>query len=440
MRFRALIPALRRLAVLPVVPADAERSSARAGALSRRRSFLLSRNLLFPVALIASALLGSWFPQFSAPLRAWFTFKEQSPSEATGTKAVEGLVRLTAEQIAAAKIITAEARAGALTRTITAPAMVMADPDRVGRVAAKVAGTVAELRKKLGDSVAKGEVIAVIDSREVADAKSEYLAAVVNHDLQNTLFQREKGLFEKKITAEQLFLKAQTAFAEAKLRLDLARQKLASLDLSDAEIAALPQQPVRDLRRKEIHAPIAGKVIERRVNLGQPVGGEGQEKELYVLADLSTVWADLSVPIADLADIREKQPVALMHGDETARGKTVFISPMLNHETHSGRVIASFDNHDFGLRPGTAMTARIALAERKVPLEVPRAALQMINGEPVVFVRTPDGFVKRRVETGKSDDDSIEIVSGLKPGEAVAASNTFVLKGEIGKAELDSLD
>ncbi|PWB82649.1 MAG: efflux transporter periplasmic adaptor subunit [Methylocystaceae bacterium] len=423
---------------MSVVPTEAGGRPARApGALLRKgASSLRSRNLLILAALVASALAGSWFPEISAPFRS----ASKAPAPAASQTAVEGLVKLTAEQIAAAKIEISTAGPGVLTRDIVTPALVMADPDRVGRVAAKVAGTVAELRKKLGDSVEKGEVVAVIDSREVADAKSEYLAAVVNYDLQNTLFQREKGLFEKKITAEQLYLKAQTAFTEAKLRVDLARQKLAALDLSDSEIATLPKQPVRDLRRKDIHATVSGKVIERRANVGQPVGGEGQEKELYVLADLTSVWTELSVPIAVLPDIREKQLVRLSHGGEAEEGRIVFISPMLNHETHSGRVIARFDNKDSALRPGTVMTARIALAEKPARVKVPRTALQTVGGEPAIFVRTPDGFVKRKVETGESDDGAIEILSGLDAGETFAATNTFLLKSELGKAELETLD
>ena len=74
----------------------------------------------------------------------------------------------------------------------------------------------------------------------------------------------------------------------------------------------MPGQAVAALRRKEIRAPISGRVIERLVNLGQPVGGEGQAKELYVLADLSVVEADLAVPAADLGSIREKQRVRLI--------------------------------------------------------------------------------------------------------------------------------
>lgn len=404
----------------------------------------LFRKLVPVVAIAASALAGSWFPQISAPLRSVFshsTSGSRAPDEQAGQKAAEGLVKLTPEQISAAGIDTTPAGPGVLEQRIVAPALVTADPDRIGRVAAKVVGTVAELRKKLGDAVEKGEVIAVIDSREVADAKSEYLAAMVHYNLQSTLFQREKGLFEKKITAEQLFLRAQTAFTEAKLRVDLARQKLASLDLSESEIAALPQQPVGDLRRKEIRAPIAGRVIERRVNIGQPVGGEGQDKELYVLADLSVVWADVSVPVADLPLVREKQPVylAILDG-RNLEGRVVFVSPVLNQDTRSAKVVASFANHDFALRPGSLLTARVALAEIRVGVKVPRAAVQMVTGEPSVFVRTEDGFVKRKVETGAADDEFVEIVSGVAPGEQIATTNTFVLKADLGKGELESLD
>lgn len=442
MRLRTPILFLRRLAVLTVVPADADgRPSGGAHALSKlAASPPRARRLLFAAALVASAALGSWFPQISAPLRSLFASTDKA-SDLAGAKAVEGLVKLSPEQIAATKIETIRVEGGSLTRDILAPAVVAVDPDRIGRVAAKVAGTVAELRKRLGDAVEKGEVVAIIDSREVAEAKSEYLAATVNHDLQNALFQREKGLFEKKIVAEQSFLRARTVFEEAKLRVELARQKLAALDLSETEIAALPKQPVGDLRRKEIRAPSSGRVIERRANLGQPVGGEGQEKELFVIADLSVVWADVAVAIADLPDVREAQRVRLSHGaEEEAEGRIVFISPMLDHETHSGRVVAGFANGDFALRPGTSMTARITLAEKPVGVKVPRKALQSVDGEPVVFVRTQDGFVMRKVETGEADNEAIEIVSGLEPGETVAATQTFILKAELGKGRLEGLD
>jgi cobalt-zinc-cadmium efflux system membrane fusion protein len=133
--------------------------------------------------------------------------------------------------------------------------------------------------------------------------------------------------------------------------------------------------------------------------------------------------------------------VRLAHGDEEeAEGRIVFIRPTIDHETHSGRAIASFSNAEQTLRPGAAMTARVFLAEREARVRVPRSALLSFEGEPVVFVRAPDGFVKRKVAAGESDRDWIEIVSGLEPGEDVAATNAFVLKAELGKTRLEGLD
>ncbi len=403
------------------------------------RTPIMSRYALLALIVLASALAGSWFPQISAPIKAVIgsLTGAKSPDESAAKKGGEGVVILTPEQIAAAHIGTARVEGGALTRRIVVPAAITPDPDRIGRVAAKVSGTVAELRKKLGDSVQKGEVIAIIDSREVADAKSDYLAALANYNLQDLIYQREKGLFDKKIIAEQMFLRTKTTFTEAKLRVDLARQKLATLDVSEAEIDALPGQAVAALRRKEIRAPISGRVIERLVNLGQPVGGEGQAKELYVLADLSVVEADLAVPAADLGSIHEKQRVRLTTpGGRSYDGEVVFINAMITPETRTGHVIASFPNADFGLHPGSLLNAEIALERTAVKAKVPRSALQMINGERTVFIRTPEGFVGRKVDVGAGDDDSVEILSGLAPGDEIAVSNTFVLKAELGKNDI----
>lgn len=397
-----------------------------------RRS-LASRWLLLSAAILAAAYLGSRFPQLWAPLRSIFPPKAQV-AEPVEQEAPESVINLTHEQIAAANIGTARAGPGLIKRQVTVPAALKPEPDHVARVAAKVSGVIAEMRKKLGDEAQKGETIAVVDSREVADAKSEYLAALANYDLQSQLFQREKGLFEKKITAEQLFLKAKATFTEAKLRLDLARGKLAALDLSDREISALPSQPISRLREKEIYAPIKGRVIERLASLGQPVTGESQ---LYVLADLSEVEADLAVPIADLTSVREGQPVALKAPDgRSFQGRVRVVNAMITPETRTGDVLATFKNPDRALRPGVLLNAEITLEQSPAKVLVPRAAIQLVKNEPVVFVRVKDGFEKRVVELGGGDESSVEVVKGLKAGEMIAVANSFVLKAEAGKSEI----
>lgn len=393
----------------------------------------MQRNVPLAIAIVLSLATGAALPVLYNRLTAPATNPTKT-ADAAAEAANAALIRLTPAQIATAKIETVKVGPGALARRITVPATIKPDPDQLARVAAKVSGVVAEMRKRLNAEVARNETIAVIDSREVADAKSEYLAAAVNFDLQTQLFQREKRLFERGITAEVLFLKAKAAYTEAKLRNDLARQKLAALDLSEAEIAALSSQSIERLRQKEIRAPIAGRVIERLVNIGQPVTAETQ---IYVLADLSVVEADLAIPLSSLASIRQGQPVTLSTPDgRRVEGQVSIISAIVTPETRTGHVVASFKNADFALNPGVLVNAEIALAQAPVGMLIPRIAIQTIHNEPTVFVKVADGFEKRIVETGDGDDAAVEIIKGLKPGEIIAVANSFVLKAEAGKNEI----
>lgn len=356
-----------------------------------------------------------------------------------GEEEAEGAIHLSAAQIEAANIEVATVQAGSLARRFSVPGIVTLNADRVARIPAMVVGTVADLRKRLGDEVAEGEVIAVLESREVAEAKSEYLAAVVNFDLQKTLFEREQSLWEKKITAEQQFLRARATFTEAELQADLARQKLSALDVDEEEAAALREPSGITLRQKEIRSPIAGRVVERLVDLGAPVGGEGQAKELYVVADLSSVWVELTVPTSHIDGIREGQKVVISVGGTEKRtdGKIIFISPTLDQETRSARVIAEIDNKELAWRPGSFVSAEIITEEEPVDLAVPQAAVQRLEGGQVVFVRTPEGFATREVALGRSDAQVTEVISGLQPGETIAVENTFILKAELGKGEAE---
>jgi membrane fusion protein, heavy metal efflux system len=350
----------------------------------------------------------------------------------------EGLIRLSTEQIAALRIEAAPAGPGNLLRTVRVPGNVTMDSDRIGHVPAKVIGTVVELRKRLGDVVQKGEVVAYLESREVADAKSEFLTAGANLELQTTLFERERSLFEKKISAEQQFLRAENAFSLSKLRYDLARQKLSALDVDEAEIAELPKQPVANMRRYALRSPIAGRVIERRVDLGAPVGGDQQEKEIYVVADLSSVWVELVTSAPDLALLKAGDDITIEDASRAkAVGKIIFISPMVSKETRTTRVIVSLDNADGRWRPGSFIGASIPVDRRAVPLLLPRSSIQTVDGKLTAFVQVPEGFEARAVQAGTMTEDAVEVTGGLKPGEVVAVLNTFVLKSDLGKAKAD---
>jgi cobalt-zinc-cadmium efflux system membrane fusion protein len=351
----------------------------------------------------------------------------------------QGAIKLSDQQIAAAGIEVKPAEEGNLTRRRFVPGTIVPAGDRIGRVAVRLLGTVAELRKRLGDPVEQNEVVAVIESREVADAKSEYLATRVTDELQQTLFARATSLWQGKVVTENDYLRARASAQDARVKFDSARQKLFTLGLSEEQIADLPNQPAASLRRQELRSPIAGRIAERRVDLGALVGREGQESELYVVVDLSELWVDLAVPPADLPVIREGQDIAVAvgTGGERAPARIIFVSPLLDRDTRAARVVASLANPDHLFRPGSFVTAEIPLSQDHAEVLVPKAALQTIDGERVVFVRNERGFEARQVATGREDDRSVEIVSGLFAGEAIAVSNTFVLKAELGKAKAE---
>jgi cobalt-zinc-cadmium efflux system membrane fusion protein len=118
---------------------------------------------------------------------------------------------------------------------------------------------------------------------------------------------------------------------------------------------------------------------------------------------------------------------------DATTGKIVFVSPLLDKETRTARVVAVIENPDGRWRPGSFVTAAIAIEERAAPVVAPFSAVQTVEGRKAVFVRTKDGFEKRDVVLGQRDGQSVEIVSGLDAGETIAVSNTFSLKAELSK-------
>jgi cobalt-zinc-cadmium efflux system membrane fusion protein len=398
---------------------------------------MINRLVVAIAALAAGMAIGSFVPELSQRLRLAAGTSAPTLAEAkTAPGDSAEIVKLSAEEIAAAGIGIAPAQSGTIAHRLVVPGTIIPHADRIARVAAKLSATVAELRKKPGDPVAKDEVIAVLESREVAESKSEYLAARLNADLTSDLYERDKVLWDKRVTSEQMLLRSRGAAVQAKMKLDIARQKLFALGLTDAELAALPTLPEHLLRRQEIRAPMAGRIVERKVDLGMAVGRDNLESELFVIADVDPCWVELSVSPGDLALVREGQAVTISARGltETAEARIVFISPMLDKETRAARVVAEIANKDGIWRPGSFVTAAIAFAQQPVALVIPAAAIQTMDAGPVAFVRTREGFAKRPLVLGRSDADVVEVVSGLRPGETVAVRNTFPLKAELMKA------
>lgn len=352
--------------------------------------------------------------------------EEHGHEDEESEHAEEGVIPLSGEQITAAGIKAVKVDPGILSREVTVPGKIVAAADRMAQIVPKASGTVTEARKNLGDMVEKGEVMALIESREMAESMAEYLAAKRAEELARTTFNREKSLWEKKITAEQDYLNARNAHQEAGIRLDLAKQKLRALG-QEGDIS-------QDSRFYELKSPLAGRVIDRELTLGEYVD---VTHAAYTVADLSVVWVETAIAPGDLPFVKEGQAVTVIGSGGKANGKLIFVSPAIDPETRAAKAIVELDNAQGTWRPGEFANASIATSAQNVALIIPKEALQTIEGKPVLFVQTAKGFEKREVTTGREDSRHIEILSGVTAGEAIAMGNTFTLKAELGKSEAE---
>lgn len=347
----------------------------------------------------------------------------------------EGVIALSAEQITAADIKVAVLGAGTLAREVNVPGKIVAAADRMAKIVPKVGGTVTEAKKNLGDTVKKGEVLALIESREMAEAVADYLAAKRSEELARTTFAREKGLWQKKITAEQDYLNAKNAQQAAQIQLDLTRQKLQALGHDAEMLKAFDTVEAADrLRFHELRSPFDGRVIGREMMLGEYVDAT---HSAFTVADLSIVWVETAIAPGDLPFVKEGQSANIMGSGGKATGKLIFVSPAIDPETRAAKAIIELENKDGTWRPGEFANAAIATSAQEVELIIPKESVQTIEGKPVVFVRTEAGFEKRDVVTGREDSRHVEVISGITKGESLAVSGTFTLKAELGKAEAE---
>ncbi len=215
----------------------------------------------------------------------------------------------------------------------------------------RVSGIVRQVRKSLGDPVKDGEIMAVIESRELAAAKATYLAAIEREKLAQANFAREEGLWRKKVTSEQEYLDARQALAETRIEKSSAEQQLHALGFSDAYLKELPEQADATYTRYEIRAPFAGTIIEKHLTLGENVNADS---EVFTIADLSTVWVDINVYQKDLPKIRKGQKVVIEAGHDipAATGTIAWLGPLVGEATRTAKARVILPNPDRGAAPG----------------------------------------------------------------------------------------
>jgi len=325
------------------------------------------------------------------------------------------------------------AASGILQSDLSLPGEIALDANRVVHVVPRLTGVAKQVLKNLGDTVAKGEVLAQIDSRALADVKSGYLAALARRGLAQTRYTREKELYGKKISPADDYLSAKQALAEEDINIRAAEQSLQALGLSTEAIASVRDRSDATLTEYSLISPIDGTIIEKHLNTGEFVD---EQADAFVLADLTQVWVSVVVYAADLRNIREGQEVIVRSEDLgiEAVGKVAYIGALVGEQTRTGKATVELPNPEGRWRPGLFVSVAVAQDQFTVPVAVPMDAVQTLKDESVVFVREGDALEARPVKLGRNDGKHVEILEGLKAGEMYVSENSFLVKADIEKA------
>lgn len=189
------------------------------------------------------------------------------------------------------------------------------------------------------------------------------------------------------------------------------------------------------MRDYPITAAIDGVVTRREANTGEQTNG----RTLLVIEDLSTVWVELALFPRDLQQVRVGQAVRISGNsrDIVGEGVVSYIAPTGNTSSQTVVARVPLSNPRQRWTPGQFVVGDITLSETSVPLLVSSAALQTVDGRPVIFVQDNGGFEPRPVQPGRSDSHSTEILDGLGGGETYVAKNSFILKAELGKEDAE---
>ncbi|HET7062483.1 MAG TPA: efflux RND transporter periplasmic adaptor subunit [Nitrosospira sp.] len=308
------------------------------------------------------------------------------------------------------------------------PGEIVFNEHTIVQVVPRLPGIVTAVYRHHGQHVEKGDALAVIDSQMLAELRSQYLVAQKRLGLARTTFEREKRLWEEKITAKQDYLTAQELLTEAEIAVELAAVKLRSLGVR-------PETNGRgeNLARFQILAPISGLITEKAIAQGQTLK---EDDNIFTIADVSTVWAAVTVYPKDLAVIRVGQRVTIKATafDISGEGPITYISTLIGGQTRTATARVELDNKDGRWRPGMFITAELVTGEIPVAVAVETSAVQTLGDWTVVFGRYGPYFEARPVELGRSDGKLVEVLRGLHARENYAAGNSFAIKAELGKA------
>jgi cobalt-zinc-cadmium efflux system membrane fusion protein len=346
-----------------------------------------------------------------------------SETAAPASRAAE-TVTLSDAQLKAAGVMLAIAAPAQIATVFTLPGEIHFNEDRTAHVVPKLSGVVTAVHADLGQQVKRGQVLAVIASSGLSDQRSELLTAQRRLALASDTLERERKLWQGKISAEQDYLHARQAMSEAEIAVQNARQKLSAVGAGAASGGQLNQLALR--------APFDGVVMEKHLALGEAVK---EDANVFTISDLKTVWVEIAVPPKDLHQVRVGDTVTVKASafEAQASGKIAYLGALLGEQTRTAKARVVLANPQSAWRPGLFVNVDVHTGMSAAAVTIAADAIQTIDDKPSIFVRTANGLRVQPVVTGRSDGKLTEVLQGLQAGTQYAAVGSYTLKAELGK-------
>lgn len=315
--------------------------------------------------------------------------------------------------------------------TLRCNAQLTYDQARFVRLGSRVSGVLSEVRVDLGDQVRAGDVVLVVESAELAEAKAHYLQTLASVRLWENNVRQETQLLEQSLASQRDVLEARTRLAEQRIELARAAVALRNLGFDVSTLDPVNDDaPISPLL--EITAPQGGVIVERNGVAGETVEAG---RTLLAIADTSRMWAmlDLYPTHAGQAAIGQKVHI---HVEGTIgapyEGVVTWISTQIDPRTRTLKARAELDNADGRLRANLFGQADLLILDERPLCIVPRTALQWDGCCNLVFVRVSDNeFEPRKVTLGHGTADWVEVRSGVSENESVVTVGSFLLKTEV---------
>ena len=344
--------------------------------------------------------------------------------------AEEGEIQLTSQQMVEQGLKVAVASTGLVEKLTTLPGKLVVNTDQQAHISPNFSGYIEQVNVALGQSVQKGQTLAVLILPELIDQQANLRMAQVNLDLARKDYQREQQLWSQGISAKQDYQRAENAYRQAQITVQSSQARLNALGASG-----------NNNGRFLIKAPISGVISKKDIVVGENVQLADQ---LFVIENLKDLWLEFNLPNTSNIHLQAGQILNFKTNgsNQNYQAKVQTLNPEADLQTGRLQVRAKVTTQADVLRPNVLVNVFVTDAQAKTALRVQKKALQQVEGKPVVFVIESEekGLVHLKaqpIEVGVSSQDGqwLEVISGLTEGQKYIADGSFLLKSELEKDE-----